>query len=463
MGSISNSLSSVTAPVTVAGSTGSTFMGASSYSTDLQSVITRAVSIANLPIQQLTNQQTALGDQSKELSTLDGLVAQLQTAVQDIDQAMRGSSFTATVSNSSLLSASVSDGAMEGNYSVEVKDIGSYATSMSAAKWGGISGPYTLWINGQSHNIATSDTSANGVAAAINSQYGGQVRATVVNVGGSTPDYRIALQATTLGKTILDIQDKNGASLQTAQTADTWGSQASYSVNGAAPVASNSRSVSISNGLTVTLLEASVGHPVNITVTRSTSALGNALGSFADAYNSVVNELSTQHGQSAGPLQGNPILSAIQSTLSQLGTYSNSTGAVNNLSSLGLELQMNGQITYNQFNLVAADIGNSSGVTSFLGSATGGGFLKSATDALNNLEQTGTGTLKNAEKDLQTQITNLGNTISTKQNQVANLQANLQQQMAAMDALIASMQQQSSYLTNMFQAQLAQSYAMAGR
>ena len=54
--------------------------------------------------------------------------------------------------------------------------------------------------------------------------------------------------------------------------------------------------------------------------------------------------------------------------------------------------------------------------------------------------------------DLKTQITNIGNQITTKQNQVDQLQTKLTSQMAAADALIASMEQQYNYLYGMFAA-----------
>jgi flagellar hook-associated protein 2 len=462
MSSVTNSLSSTTAPVTSSRSS-SYFNGTSSYSTDLQNIISRSVAIAELPIQLLSNQQTTLKNQSTELTTIDGLVTKLQTAIKSVDQAMSSSSFDASVSDSSLLSATLSSGALEGDYSVEVKDVGAYATSLSAANWTGKSGPYTLWINGASKKVTTTDTSANGIAAAINSQYGDQVHATVVNVGGTgNSDYRVSLQATHLGQTTFDIQNSSGTSLQSVQTSDTMGRQASYSVNGAAAASSNSRSITISNGVTVNLLKASVGTPVDITVTRSTSTLSDALSSFADAYNAVADELAKQHGQSAGPLQGQAILSQIQNTLSKIGTYNSSSNSVNSLAALGLNLGVDGHLTYNPFSLMATDITNSSDVTNFIGSATGGGFLKSAADALNNLEQTGSGLIKSAESSLQTQYTTLGNTIAAKQNQVDQMQANLQQQMSAMDALIASMQQQYSYFSSMFSAQQANTYSQSG-
>jgi flagellar capping protein FliD len=102
---------------------------------------------------------------------------------------------------------------------------------------------------------------------------------------------------------------------------------------------------------------------------------------------------------------------------------------------------------------MGVDISNSAGVAVFFGSATGGGFLKAATNALNNLENTTTGLLKNAETDWKSQITNVGTQISTKQTQVDQMQTQLTSQMAAADAAIASMEQQYSYLSQMFAAQ----------
>src|SRR5450755_3882970 len=214
MSSISNALASSVASLanwpasvpassssnTSSSATGSSpLTGTTDYSQDLQDVISRAVATANLPVAQLTNQQTTLQAQSTELSgNVDTDLGNLQTAIQNIDQSMAASSLQANISNTSLVGATISDGATEGNYSIEVDDIGAYATSLSASSWPGTStssSSYNLVINGTPEAIKTSDNSATGVAAAINSQYGGQVQATVVNVGSSSaPDYRISLQ-----------------------------------------------------------------------------------------------------------------------------------------------------------------------------------------------------------------------------------------------------------------------------
>src|SRR5262249_49118717 len=99
------------------------------------------------------------------------------------------------------------------------------------------------------------------------------------------------------------------------------------------------------------------------------------------------------------------------------------------------------------------DFTSSTGVSSFLGSATGGGFLKAATDALSNLEDSNKGLLKQAETDTQSRLASLAADISNRTDKVNQLRVTLQTGMSAADAMIASMQQQYSYLSSMFAAQ----------
>ena len=86
-----------------------------------------------------------------------------------------------------------------------------------------------------------------------------------------------------------------------------------------------------------------------------------------------------------------------------------------------------------------------------LGTAAGGGFLKSATDALSGLENPTSGLIKTAETNIFGQITSLNSQIANKQ--VNTLQQNLTAQMAAADAALSTMEQQYNYLSGLFQAQ----------
>jgi flagellar hook-associated protein 2 len=419
------------------------------------------VAIATLPITQLQSDQTTLTSQSTELGTMNTLFTNLQTAVQGIDQAVSGSSFTPTVSNPSVLTASTSDGAQEGNYSVLVNNAGSYSTSLSTSSWvdtPGAAQTYSLVVGGQTYNIAPTDNSVASVASAINAQQGSNVQATVVNVGSSgTPDYRISLQSTTLDSDPVDLQ-VNGSSLQTQQVT---GQPAQYVVNNSGvTVTSNTPTVTISPGLTVQLLQTSTT-PTNITVERSSTSLANALTNFTAAYNAAATEVTAQRGQNAGPLQGQSIVFDLSQALGSIGTYSSGSGAVNGLTDLGLSLGQNGQITFNESALLGADLSNSAGINSFLGSIAGGGFLQNINSTLNGLVNSTSGDITNAQTAMSDELSHIGTEISTQQAQVTLLQTNLTNQAAASDALISSMEQTYSYISELFTSTTANETASA--
>jgi len=279
------------------------------------------------------------------------------------------------------------------------------------------------------------------------------VQATVVNVGSAaSPDQRIYLQGTTLGAHTFDIQDSAGDSLQNQGPE---GSAASYIVDGSGnTVTSGSPSVTIATGLTVNLLSADPGNPATITVTGTDDSLRGALSSFTSAYNKVVTDLQSQRGQSAGPLQGQPILAEITQVTDTLATYFTSSGSgVNGLAALGLKLGENGQLTFDSQTLDSAYANSPSAVASFLGSATGGGWLESATTALTDLVDPNVGLVTNEETSLQSQTTSIANQITAKNGQIATMQSNLTQQMATADTLISTLEQQDNFLTQMLQTE----------
>jgi flagellar hook-associated protein 2 len=406
----------------------------------------------------LQSDQTALNAQATALGGLDSDFTNLQTAIAAINTAVSGSSFSTTIDQPNALTANVGDGASEGNYSLQIDNVGAFATSLTAATWSdppGSAQTYQLVIGGNSFNITPTDNSAASVASAINAQEGNLVQATVVNVGSSSsPDYRIALQNQALGDQPVDIQ-LNGTSLQNQQTV---GALAQYEVNGSGiTVSSDTRAVTISPGLTVNLQQQTVS-PVNITVTRSTTALANALQSFTTAYNAAADAVSAQRGQNAGPLQGQNIVFQLSSALSSIATYSGD-GSFGGLAGLGLTLGTNGHFTFDQTALLGADLTSSSAVNAFLGSASGGGFLQVASNTLTGLEDPTTGAIKTTETAFETQSTEMTNRINAGQQAVQLLQANLTQQMSQADSLIASMQAQYSYLTSVFNAEQANTLA----
>ncbi len=385
------------------------------------------------------------------MSSLDTTFKKLQSSIAAIQSAMGKSAIQATVSDTSKLSASLGDGAAAGVYSVNIMDPGTFAGSITQAEDFSGTHEFKLSLSGVTYGLTVTDSSAAGVASAINTAYGDQVQATVVNVGsGATPDYRISLRGLKLGD--LDPQVLDGADSLSDSAGTIKGVLASYVVNSSSVTStSDSRTFSIADGLTVSIQAAATGN-VDITVAPASSALTSALASFASAYNTAADALGAQHGSSGGALTADPIVNQLSQLLRSLGTYSDASGSVEGMKTLGLDLGTDGHITFNQFTFANLNTADATGVAAFLGSSTTGGFLQSATDALTTVEQSDTGLLAIETASVQGGIANLTDQINNQQDRVDQLQTQLQAQMSAADSLIASMEQQYSYISNMFTA-----------
>ncbi|MCD6031486.1 MAG: flagellar hook-associated 2 domain protein, partial [Thermomicrobiales bacterium] len=325
------------------------------------------------------------------------------------------------------------------------------AVSRTTAAWvtdTGATLTYKLSLGSVEYSLSPTNNSPQALVAAINTSHSDKVTAQLIDtVAGGIHDYRISLTAIDPG----DLKPELVVSEVNLQSQQTTGVLASYIVNNSGlTVTSTQRAIGVATGVTVELLENGSGVPVNISVTRSTAALSEALSAFADAYNDSIDELDTHYGTASGALKGQSMVTTLAKTLSGLATYT-SSGSIDNLPILGLELDKTGHMSFNAFTLMAADFTSSSGVTSFLGSTTAG-FIRAATTALNSVQNVTTGLLSTAKSAVKDQLTDIGKTIEDAQLRVDLMTQRMEQQMAAADALVASMQQQYGYLASMFEA-----------
>jgi flagellar hook-associated protein 2 len=433
------------------------FTGVSTYASDLQQVITRAVSIASMPLTLMQNQLQSLNNQQSALSGLDSTFTALQNAIAGIGNALGPSSYSAT-SSSSAISASVSSAALEGSYSVDVTSLGSYSTSISDPSLPAVADPnsssistassYTLTVNGKTTTITPAGGSLMDLAQAINSASAG-VQASIVNAGSS---YSLIVRSTNLAGDSIQLNDGSQDLLDTLTT----GAPATYDISGLGgatqPIDSSSRTVTLAPGVTINLLQqTAAGQPATVTVSRDTSGAASAISSFVDAYNAAVDALNQQVGQSGGALSGQSTISDLRNAMRQITQYSGTSGGVTLLSQMGITMDDTGKLTFDssQFSSVSA-----SDLDQFLGSATGGGFLQTATNTMNAVEDPTTGFIPTATNDVNGEITQENDLITQEQQKITDLQNTLTQQMAAADATIASLEQQKDYITNLFTAMI---------
>src|ERR1051326_5677640 len=190
--------------------TNAIFTGNSQFANDFQQVITRAVSIASLPMQTLQTDVTDLTSQSSELGKLNTLLGNLQSAIGSLDSALGQASFTSISSDPSVASASVTGTPSAGSFSVQVDAVGAYASAQSSDGLNTVADPaqsnittasiYTLSVGDATYTITPSANTLSGLAAAINASGDSNVQATLVTLGStSQPDSRLSLQGARLG------------------------------------------------------------------------------------------------------------------------------------------------------------------------------------------------------------------------------------------------------------------------
>jgi flagellar hook-associated protein 2 len=455
MSTTSSAANSVSNPVT--------FNGQSTFSSSFQQVLQRAVSIASLPMQELEGTVNTLESQQTDLSSMQQTFSSLQSALQGVSSAMSGS-VSASSSDNSLVEAAAQSNTLPGTYSISVTSVGSSSTAISNATTPPVTDPssgnissssnYTLTVNGTPTTFTLTSDTLDNLANAINDSNAG-VSATIVNLGSnSSPDYRLALTSNELGPDTIQLSDgTNNSLLGTVQP----GGLAKYSVNGNDTIlTSNSDQVTLAPGLTATIVGANPDENVTITVAASEGNLSTALSSFVTAYNSAVSAVTAETGQNGGALAGQSLVYELQDSLSQIAQHTGTTGSVQNLSDLGLDLSSTGTLTFNssQFNGLDA-----AGIQQFLGGLTSGGFLQTVNDTLSSIADPTTGMLVTEFNNIGTEITSDNSQISDDQTRVNTIQADLQQQLSAADAAIAVLQQQSTFYTNLFQTENANDIA----
>jgi flagellar hook-associated protein 2 len=443
------------------------FNGTSTYAAQLQETINRAVTIASLPLKQLQSSQTTITGQQSELQNITSTFSTFQNALDALNSSTGSAAFAANLSDPSVASATISTGVMAGSYSLNVLNIGSQTNTISADGLTTVSDPatsnidsatsYTLTVNGQSYTIANPSQSLSGLAQAINSS-GANLQASIINVGSSaSPDYRLSVQSLNYSPDTIQLNDGSQDLLNTLST----GSYVSYQVNGqpSTPITSDTRGAILSPGLNVQLLKAGT---TQVTVAQSPTNLGNALSAVASAYNAITAELVRNRGQNGGALTGDSIIYQLQGQLQALANFSGSSGSINSLADLGLTFGQNGALSFDQSTFNSAFAAAPNDVLGFIGSATSGGFLQTATDALSSITDPTNGILPAASSTLTTRLSTIATQITDQQSKVSQLQSTLTKQMSAVDSTIASLQNQLTEITNLFAQQQANLRAFGG-
>lgn len=429
-----------------------TLTGVSQFSTDFQNILNRAVQIAQLPVQQLQNQDSNILQEKSLLGSLATATSSFLASLQSLGSVAASQALSATSSDPTVLTPVVTGTTTAGTYTINsVTSIASTASERSLQGYADsastpVSSTGILKLTAGSQDYSLDVTGKNtliGLRDAINAS-GAPVTASILTTGNGN---YLSVSANASGQTTLQLIDDpitishpNGANTELL-TQTNQGANAEFHLNGIDVIQPGNTVNAVIPGVTFQLLKGS-NSAVTITLQSNPSQLSSALQDFVTQYNALSGQLQAQVGPSAGLLSGDLVVSQLQNTLRQLTTFTDTTaGSVNNIGQLGISFNdTTGQLTFDQNAFDALSSTQVSDGFKFLNSlASGAGNftaqLQSYTDPISGLFVTEQQGLTATDQHIQTQVATLTDRINV-------LQTNLQLQLAQADALEASLQSQ---------------------
>lgn len=431
-----------------------TFTGVSSYSSDFQTILSRAKQIASMPLTALQNEQSDVQQKKMQTSTLQSVVSSLSNAFTALGKVGDNKALQASSSDTSKVAIVSTNADSPATYTISnITSVAKVAseTSLSgyadpAATKVSSNGDLTLTVGSTTYPIHLTDDTNNlqGLRDAINAS-GAPVSASVLTTGtGADPNY-LSVSADSSGATTLKLVDNTGAATPPdVLTDNNQGANAEFELNGI-PVSKSSNLINdVIPGVSFNITGTTDSNgSVTISVATDRTQLSSALQSLVGAYNSAVSIVDTQIGPSAGLLSGDSIITQLSSTFRQFSSFSG-TGSIKGLADLGLQFSQTGELSFDPTTFAALSDAQINDGLNFVNSSVG---LGSFAAKFNEVSDPVSGLIK-LEQDQYTQ-TNLRLTdqISTVTDQINAMQSALADQLHAADALLASLSSQQNVLT----------------
>jgi flagellar hook-associated protein 2 len=439
-----------------------TFTGVSTYSNDLQTVLTRAVSIASLPLKALQNQDSDILQKKTLLNGMAGSISDLGSAVASLGTLAANNAIAATSSDASKVSV-VNNGA--GSSAVySVTDITSVAQAASETTVTGYpdssstavssNGSMRLVVGSQNYDFTLTNNNLAGLRDQIN-LLGAGVTASIL----TTPQGNyLSVSANGTGQTTLKLMDDpTGANLN-ALTSNNQGANAAFTLNGI-PISRSSNVVNdIVGGVTFTILDKTTpSQTVNLTLASDRGQLSSAIQNFAAKYNAVVDQINAQVGPGAGLLSGDFLVRETQNDLRAVANYQTS-GTIKSLADVGVHFESNGKISFDSATFSSLSDSALSGAFQFFGSATTG--FGSLATKFTQLTDPITGQIKAQTDAYDATDRRLQNNIADMTLRISNFQRATSARLQAADALLAQLQSQQQLLTATIQSM---NYSLYGK
>jgi len=467
---------------------------------DIAGIVSKLMAIERIPLNRLDEKKTSFDARISALGSIKGKLSTLQSSLSGLKNGTSLLAAKAQSSDTAIVKATGTSGAIAGNYSIEVSQLAQsqklVATgqadataaigvgtlsidigTISGGTFDAVTGKYTgagYTANaGGPYNITIDSTNntLEGIRDAINTANIG-VTATIVNDGNATTPYRLVLSSTDSGANqSIRVAVAGDASLSTLLSHDPAGTQnlsqtvtaqdATFKVDGISITKSSNTVTDVIQGVTLELTGKTTGTPATISVSQDTDAAKVAIEAFVKAYNDLYSEIKTQtdSGYSSGEVGAlasdsatRQIHSSIRDELNK--TPTGITGSYDTLSSIGVSFQTDGTLALDAATLETALTTDNNNVAELFSSADG---YATRIDSLVFDMLSVSGTIESRTEAYNERVESLEDQRVTLESRLTRTEQRLRARFTALDVMISSMSVTSSYLSQQLTILNAQS------
>lgn len=452
-----------------------TFSGFNSI--DFNVVLNAIMQQESAPLQALQDKQTQLQATSTTYGKLATKLDALRTASGALSDSSTLTTYAATTSDTTALTASASAGAVAGRYEVKVNELARAQVTVSSTFAPDVD--TTIVATGGSLTIGSEQVTISGpvtlqqLAAAINADSNSPANASIIAT--EPGKYRLVLTSRetgqanaftisnqlTAGTIAFADADNNGISGDSAADNAVSATDASLLINNISVTSTSNTLDSAIPGVTLTLQQKDPTKTVVVTVDRDDQNLADRLNTFVSAYNDLVTfadaQATASNNGTLGAIGRDSVLRGLRSSLRDTLLGAHGTAAFTRLAEIGLGFTRTGQLTLDQDKLTEALDSDPAAVQSLFADGTAGAFgsVNSVLDAYTDAG----GFLPDAQSRLTDEISRVGRQIDDMSARLAIRRAALQQEFTAADQAMAQLNSQktslSSFSNDLVQANLS--------
>ena len=465
----------------VSSTNSNTSLGASAI--DVAGIVEQLMTVENKPLEKIKTQIEQKKLVISDLGTIKSKVATFQDTLKVFQAPTTFNNSAASSSDATVVSATAGNGAVKGSHSVTVTSLATatrntvtgYTSSTASATVDATNG-FAITVAGTTYNTNGNKTVSGVVTANAVTVLGASpsitdlknwinglgvnVSASVVETSGSS-NWALMIQGTQTGTTnAVSFTGLTGVPATLTDTSVTTAANASFIVNGTTFSRASNSVTDVIDGLTLSLNKASATAQT-INVGKGADISSEAINTLIKAYNDVMSTYRTMTANSSnsnkpGTFANSPttlsFINQIKEGFAKGMSYtSNGTLTTMSLSTLGIDLQLDGTAKFNSGSFATA---SAAGLRDTLALGVTMGYV-SSTSNLNTFitSQVKTGGVLSGQIDSETEsvrmLTKRQDDLQTRLNSIQN---NLISQYSALNALLFQLSSTSNSLTSALDA-----------